>query len=132
MQNLPGLILSDASSESFALAVVETVIAIMFPLTKEAVLSVTIVSITANRRMLLSGVTVTYIVNITSTKAPEFFMGALQESVSSGTFASLLSVKSGLVIRRTSIYVVSFFPPTASSFKFTSKSGEELLTEMET
>ena len=87
------------------------------------------VRVTANRRVLLSGATVSYIVNITSTRPPEFFMGALQESVSSGSFASLLSAKSGLVIRRTSIYVVSFFPPTASSFEFTSKSGEELLTD---
>ena len=124
MQNLPGLILSDASSESFALAVVETVIAIMFPLTKEAVLSVTIVSITANRRMLLSGVTVTYIVNITSTKAPEFFMGALQESVSSGSFATSLSANSGVQINSASGLSVVNLSPTFSPT--TSPTGHKL------
>ena len=128
MQDLPDVTPSQAASKNFTLALGQTVADLL----GEPASVVSDVSVIANRRNLLSGVTVTYIVNITSTKAPEFFMGALQESVSSGTFASLLSVKSGLVIRRTSIYVVSFFPPTASSFKFTSKSGEELLTEMET
>ena len=95
----------------------------------EPVIVVSDVSFSANRRKLLTGVRVSYIVTITSTKSTEFFMDALQESVSSGSFASVLSVKLGYLISRTSVLAVYNLSPPASSLKFTSKSGEELLTD---
>ena len=95
----------------------------------EPVIVVSDVSFSANRRKLLTGVRVSYIVTITSTKSTEFFMDTLQESVSSGSFASVLSVKLGYLISRTSVLAVYNLSSPASSLKFTSKSGEELLTD---
>ena len=87
------------------------------------------VSVTANRRNLLSGVRVSYIVTVASNQTTDYLVMLLHASASSGSFAATMSAKSGIPIRGTSIYAVYNLSLPASSLRFSSKSGEELLTD---
>ena len=87
------------------------------------------VSVTANRRNLLSGVRVSYIVTVASDQTTDYLVMLLHASASSGSFAAMMSAKSGIPIRGTSIYAVYNLSLPASSLRFSSKSGEELLTD---
>ena len=102
MQDLPDLTLSDASSESFTVALGQSVAVVL----KVPASSVSNVRIKAKRRMLLSGVSVTYIVTIVSGRTTQDFIDALHESESSGSFATSLSTNSGVQINSASGLIV--------------------------
>ena len=110
VQTLPELTLDEASSDSFLQAMALSIsTSIGVPAS-----TVTNMLVAANRRMLLSGVTASYILTIASGKTPEFFMSALQESVSSGSFATSLSANSGVQINIASGLSVVNLSPTSS------------------
>ena len=60
--------------------------------------SISIPIISPKRRMLLSGVYVTYDLNVTSYRTPEWYKSTLTESVEKGHFITLLSSKAGVVL----------------------------------
>ena len=57
--------------------------------------------LTPNRRALLSGMFVSYVINVTSYRTTESFKLALMDSVTSGDFVALLKAKSGIMIEST-------------------------------
>ena len=120
-QDLPDVTSSQAVSARFTPALGETISELL----GEPVSVVTDVTVTANRRMLLSGVRVSYIVTVTSGQTIDNLSALLHASASSGTFASILSVKLGYLISKTSIYAVYNLSATASR-KGSNESGEEL------
>ena len=109
-QDLPDVTSSQAASDSFTPALEETISELL----GEPVTVVTDVTVTAERRMMLSGVRVSYIVTVTSGQTTEHLSALLHASESSGTFASILSVKLGYLISKTSIYAVYDLSTTAS------------------
>ena len=121
-QDLPDVTSSQAVSARFTPALGETISELL----GEPVSVVTDVSVTANRRMLLSGVRVSYIVTVTSGETIDNLSALLHASASSGTFAAILSVKLGHLISKTSIYAVYNLSGAASSRKGSNESGEEL------
>ena len=54
--------------------------------------------ITQNRRLLLSGVSVTYTVRVTDGTTSEHLMALLESSISQGTFLASLGTNSGLLV----------------------------------
>ena len=75
---------------------------------------VTDVSVTANRRMLLSGVSVSYTVTVSSGRTPDYYVTSLQSSLGSNTFVATLSSNSGVPIEGISGLVILNKSPTPS------------------
>ena len=121
-QDLPDVTSSQAASDSFTSALEDTISELL----GEPVTVVTDVTVTAERRMMLSGVRVSYIVTVTSGQTIDNLSALLHASASSGTFAAILSVKLGHLISKTSIYAVYDLSGKASSRKGSNKSGEAL------
>ena len=121
-QDLPDVTSSQAASDSFTPALEETISELL----GEPVTVVTDVTVTAERRMMLSGVRVSYTVTVTSGQTIDNLSALLHASESSGTFASILSVKLGYLISKTSIYAVYDLSGKASSRQGSNKSGEAL------
>ena len=109
-QIIPGVTLSQASSASFILALQQSVSTLL----EVPVSAVTNVTVTANRRMLLSGVIISYTVTVTSDQTPDHFIGVLESSVSDGSFATTLSTNSGVAISSISSIIVLNLSPTSS------------------
>ena len=63
--------------------------------------------ISPTRRVLLSGMYVSYDLNLISTRTPESFKVALMESVTTGGFVQVLHANSGVFVERT--YDLRFF-----------------------
>ena len=63
--------------------------------------------ISPTRRVLLSGMYVSYDLNLISTRTPESFKAALMESVTTGGFVQVLHANSGVLLEST--YVRSSF-----------------------
>ena len=70
--------------------------------------------ISSARRVLLSGMYVSYDVNLTSTRTPESYKVALMDSVRSGGFVEVLHARSGVLLQSTyDLYFVDFSPTSA-------------------
>ena len=63
--------------------------------------------VSSTRRVLLSGMYVSYDLNLISTRTPESFKAALMESVTTGGFVQVLHANSGVFVERT--YDLRFF-----------------------
>ena len=83
----------------------------------------------SSRRVLLSGMFVSYDINVTSYRTPESFKLALTESVSSGNFVTVLKAKSGIEIESTNDLHFDDYSPTSNptmspSSVLSSRAGE--------
>ena len=83
----------------------------------------------SSRRVLLSGMFVSYDINVTSYRTPESFKLALTESVSSGNFVTVLKAKSGIKIESTHDLHFDDYSPTSKptmspSSVLSSRAGE--------
>lgn len=102
-----------ASSSSFAFAIQQSISnALSIPVT--AVIGVSVV---ANRRKLLSGVIVSYTVNLISGRTSDSLANALTTFVSSDNFVTNLSANSGIVVSGVGIAIISNMSPTYSPSK---------------
>ena len=70
--------------------------------------------ISSARRVLLSGMYVSYDLNLISTRTPESFKVALIESVTTGAFVTLLHANSGVLLERTYDLHFDDFSPTST------------------
>ena len=88
----------------------------------------------SSRRVLLSGMFVSYDINVTSYRTPESFKLALTESVSSGNFVTVLKAKSGIEIESThDLHFDDYSPtskPTMSPSSVISSRAGELTTKV--
>ena len=109
--------MSQASSNEFILALKQSVSAVLDSTVDGSIALVTDVSVTANRRMLLSGVSVSYTVTVSSGRTPDYYVTSLQSSLGSNTFVATLSSNSGVPIAGTSGVVISNTSPTISPTK---------------
>lgn len=97
-------------SDVFSYAVKETVSTTL----DVPVNAITEVTVKGNRRVLLSGVAISYVLSITSGRSAESFMTMLNESVISHSFATSLSRNSGLAITGVSgLRFVNYSPTTS-------------------
>ena len=96
--------------------------------------AMTDVLIIANRRMLLSGVSVSYIVTVSSDAATDYYITLLQQSVSNGIFATTLSAKCGFQITGASVLAVFNLSATTSTSGLvgSSQSGKATLIQIQT
>ena len=96
--------------------------------------AMTDVVIIANRRMLLSGVSVSYIVTVSSDAATDYYIALLQKSVSNGIFATTLSAKCGFQITSASVLAVFNLSATTSTSGLvgSSQSGKATLIRIQT
>ena len=83
----------------------------------------------SSRRVLLSGMFVSYDINVTSYRTPESFKLALTESASSGNFVTVLKAKSGIEIESTYDLHFDDYSPTSKptmspSSVLSSRAGE--------
>ena len=70
--------------------------------------------ISSTRRVLLSGMYVSYDLNLISTRTPESFKAALMESVATGGFVQVLHANSGVLLESTyGLHFVDFSPTSA-------------------
>ena len=69
--------------------------------------------ITQNRRLLLSGVSVTYTVRVTDGTTSEHLMALLESSISQGTFLASLGTNSGLLVE--SVELMSVHDDTSTA-----------------
>ena len=80
--------------------------------------------ISSTRRVLLSGMYVSYDLNLISTRTPESFKAALKESVTTGGFVQVLHANSGVLLESTyDLHFVDFSPtfaPTSRPVPITS------------
>ena len=89
--------------------------------------------ISPTRRVLLSGMYVSYDLNLISTRTPESFKAALMESVTTGGFVQVLHANSGVLLESTyDLHFVDFSPtfaPTGSPVStILSQAGKERKT----
>ena len=115
-----------ASNATLPLAIRKTVADILK--ISEKYISMPVVSST--RRVLLSGMYVSYDLNLISTRTPESFKVALMESVTTGGFVQVLHANSGVLLEST--YDLHFvdtsptFAPTSSPVStLSSQAGKE-------
>ena len=110
LQTLAGINGSMASNATLPSAIRKTVADILK--ISEKYISMPVIS--SARRVLLSGMYVSYDVNLTSTRTPESYKVALMDSVRSGGFVEVLHAKSGVLLERTyDLYFVDFSPTSA-------------------
>ena len=87
--------------------------------------------ISPTRRVLLSGMYVSYDLNLINTRTPESFKAALMESVTTGGFVQVLHANSGVLLESTyDLHFVDYMPttrPTSSpSSVFSNQEGKQM------
>ena len=115
-----------ASNATLPLAIRKTVADIL----KISEKNISMPVISSTRRVLLSGMYVSYDLNLISTRTPESFKAALMESVTTGGFVQVLHANSGVLLEST--YDLRFFDfsptfaPTGSPVStLSSQAGKE-------
>ena len=115
-----------ASNATLPLAIRKTVADIL----KISEKNISMPVISSARRVLLSGMYVSYDLNLISTRTPESFKAALMESVTTGGFVQVLHANSGVLLEST--YDLRFvdtsptFAPTGSPVStLSSQAGKE-------
>jgi hypothetical protein len=93
LQSITGLTYAQATGLSFLTALINTV-ASTLGVQADAISLVNIV-VSQNRRVLLSGVSISYTISVSSGISTAYLNTVLDSAVSSGSFASLLSSNSG-------------------------------------
>lgn len=110
VQALPGVTLAQASNSSFVIAFTSTVADVL----GIAASTVTGVTVAASRRTLLSGVIISYSINVPSSMTPVDLIAKLKYSVSSESFSHSLSSKSGISITDAAIVTIENLSPTTN------------------
>ena len=109
-----------ASNATLLLAIRKTVADIL----KISGKNISMPVISPTRRVLLSGMYVSYDLNLISTRTPESFKVALKESVTTGGFVQVLHANSGVLLESTyDLHFVDFSPtfaPTSRPVPITS------------
>ena len=87
--------------------------------------------LSSNRRVLLSGMSVSYDINVTSHRSSESFKQALMDSVTAGDFVTLFNAKSGVLLEETfDLQFIDYSPtslPTSSpSSLFSNEAGKKI------
>ena len=129
-QTLSGINVSLASNVTFLLAIRMTVAEIL--LIPEKTISLPIM--TSMRRLLLSGMYVSYDINVTSHRPTESFKVALLKSVTTGDFLTVLHSKSSILLQSTyDLHFVDYMPttrPTSSpSSVFSNQEGKQMMSD---
>ena len=107
---MPSVTIAQASNPLFTLAIKESL---------SSVLSIPVTAITdiiiqsENRRILLSGVSLSYTINLISDKSADSYISTLSQSISSGSFSNNLSLQSGFIIGDIFGFQSVNFSPTA-------------------
>ena len=126
LQFFPDINVSQGTDGTFIVALersISTLLGVEMPIGSIADVTVT-ASTTTTVRALLMGISLSYVVTVSSNKTTEYFISELQESTSSGTFAIMLSSNSGLPINSAPLLSVFDLSPEISSIRIPDRSGK--------
>ena len=112
----------EASYPLFSAAVKDTLSSLLsIPIT--SITDITIESM--NRRILLTGTTLSYTINLINDMKPDLLIATLQQSVSSGVFSYILTTNSGFQIGEITHLQLYNHSPTSEPTHIPSKAPEQ-------